>query len=700
MKRQTELILIITLLILAVVLRTWDLAHLPPGFSDDELAHIHVVESVRDGDVAVYYQGGDGRAHAALFGVFNALVTDLVGEGLLAYRLLSLWGGLLTLALLYALARRLFGVPVGLVALGVMSVNLRSVFLARSVTSEALVPLHVILTLLLLVEAFNLRRAITFRVPATMPFTILALLLGGTGYLHYTALVLGPLAVIFFIHLLITRQPLARRVWSVWVYVIVLATIIATPYLVSTLRDPQASELHAAWRERPHDLTGVIDGVLSAVGGVIWQGDERVTANVPGVALLGPVLSLALIVGVAEAIRRWRDPRYALLLIVLAAGLLTDAWVGPEVTYAANLVALPAVVILVGVGAVAAWQTLRVRGTPHAWQPVALALVVVLGVNVLVLRSRLQDWKHRADVQDAYHTGYANLAAYFDRTPDGLPVSVCMARLAEPGPSGLSPQQVLDKMMHRDDVPIRHSDCRAGLVLINAGAPMRFAFADIRDRDTMPPELLDWLKDGEPVPVEGLPDGAVLHLDVEQRLADAGGQWAAMSPVYFMPGDDGNIVRATLPVPFEDGLTFAGYDPALFASDHVSGGDPLVLVTYWRVDKPLPPNLGIFAHLLAYTQTEPRVLLLEPWAEANTIDVRPRELEPRDFFIQVSYIWLRDNLKPGAYALTVGAFVDEVAVLENHLPVLDAAVEYGPHGDRLLLGDVTIVAPVEEGAES
>ena len=695
MKRQTELILITTLFVLAVVLRVSGLVHLPPGFSDDELAHIFVSESVRAGAVAVYYQGGNGHGHAALYGVFNTVVTDLAGDGLLGYRLLSVWSGLLTLALLYRLVRRLFGVPTAWIVVGLATVNLRMVLLSRTAAAEAIVPLYVILALFCLVGTFNLRREIVFRVPATLPVTVMALLFGVTGYLHYTTLVLGPLAVVFFAYLLFTRQPLARRVWSMWVYVIVLATIVAVPYLASTLREPSASELYTVWRERPQSAVDAVDGLLRAVGGLFWQGDERVTANVAGMPLLGPVLSVFLLAGLVAAIRRWRDPRYALWLIVLAAGLLTDAWVGPEVTFSANLVALPAVFVLAGVGVMAFWRALRGRGVRRAWQPVALLVGVVLVINGGVTASRLQDWKDRAEVQEAFHTRYARLAGYLDRAPDGPPVSVCMTRLNEAGPSGLSPRDILAQMMHRE-MPLRHSDCRAGLVLIDAGAPMRFAFADVRDRETMPPELADWLKDGQPITVAGLPEGTVLLLDVEQRLRDAGGSWEALSPVYFMPDEDGSVVRTDLPVSFEGGLTFAGYDPALFATEHVPGGNPLVLVTYWRVDKPLPPDLAIFAHLLAYTQTEPRVPLIEPWAEANTIDVIPHELQPRDFFVQVSYIWLRDNLKPGPYALTVGAFRGEVAVLSSHLQVLDAAVDYAPHGDRLLLGDVLIGTPPEE----
>lgn len=692
MSRKTELVLLTALLVLAALLRLWDLAHLPPGFNRDELAHIRITEAMKAGEVSVYYQIGDRLTRAALFGALNTVASDLVGGGLLGYRMLPLWGGLLTLALLYALGRRLFGVPVALIALAAMSVNLRAVLLARTVTAESLVPLYTLLMLLCLAVAFNLRHEVTFRVPYTLPFALLAALAGTSGYLHYSTLVLGPLALVFFLHLWRTGQPLARRVWSMWIFVVVLATIVALPYLVSTLRDPKLSEAYILWRERPTSAGEAVEGLVNAAGGLLWQGDERVTANAGGYALLGPVLALLLIAGTLQAIRRWRDPRYALLLLSLAAGLLTDAWIKPGATFTANLVALPAVFLLVGVGGQAVWNGLRGRGLARSWRPLTALALVILAANVLAMRDRLyHDWKRSPAVRAAYHGDLAALAAYLDRTPDDLPVSLCITGMNVPGDAGLSPRQILGLMRHRAGEPVRHSDCRAGLVLINAGAPMRFVFADPDDRATMPPELADWLAEAEPVAAEGLPAGSVLRLDVEQRLRDAGGRWGLLAPAYFLPDADEQPVQARLPVPLEEGLTFAGYDPSVFNDERRPGGDPIVLVTYWRVDEPLPDDLGIYAHLLGYTQTEPPVLQIEPWAEANSIDVQPGELEPRDFFIQVSYIWLRENLRPDRYALTVGAYRDEVAVLENHLSVLDAAQNYAPHGDRLLLGHITVV---------
>lgn len=701
MNRRLELGLITGILLLAAVLRLADLTHLPPGFSDDELAYINITETVREGDVAVFYQVGDGEGRAGLYGVFNSVLTGMVGDGLLGYRVLPFFSGMLALALGYALARRMFDVTVALVALGCMAVNLRLIMLARTGAAEALVPTVVLLVVLALVTAFHLRQEIKFHTPGTIAFALLGLLLGLTGYLHYTLLLAGPLAGLFFIHLVVTHQPLSRRVWSTSIFVIALATIVALPFLVSLLRDTTLSEPHIFWRERPHSVRDLVDGALHAVGGVFWQGDSDVTQNVNSAPLLGPVLTLLMLFGVFEAFIHWRDPRYALLILLLLAGLFTDTWIDVDTTFSANLIALPALPLLIGVGARVILRGLRTRGLRTAWQPLAVGLVVILGVNVIVLRDRLfNDWAHDDQVYTQYHANLGHLARYLDRTPDELPVSLCATRMFEAGPSGLSTRRILSAMLHHEGLAIRHTDCRGGLVLINAGAPMRVIFADIAYRDDMPPELAEWLVDGVPLAVDDLPEGSVLRVDVEQRVRDAGGEWSVLSPVFFMPDVDNPAAPAKIPVPFEDKLTFAGYDPRVLNVEYVAGGSPIVLVTYWRVDGDLPPDLEIFAHLQPYPDLAPdvamdmpRIPLLEPESQANYIDVMPAELQPRDFFVQVSQLPLAANLKPIEYALTVGAYKGTVTILDQHLAVLDAALDYAPHGDRLLIANLTISAP-------
>lgn len=699
MSRRQEILLVTLILLIGALFRAWGLSRLPPGFSNEELAYIRLTEAVQGGDISVYYQVGDGHGRAGLYAAANAVANAAVGDGLMGHRLLPFWAGLLTLALLYTFTRRLFGRPAALLALAAMSLNVRAVLLARTATAEALIPLYVLLTAFVLAVAFHVGRTVRFRAPVTGAFALLAVLFGMSGYLHYSTLVLGPLGALFVIHLLITRQPLSRRVWSALAFVLVLATVVALPYITSTVREPTTSEPDILIVERPRSVRELADGVLGAIGGVIWEGDAGATTNLPGLPLLGPLATILALVGLVHAVRRWREPRYALVLLALAAGMATDMWLHPEPTFSANLVALPALMILPAIGMLVLWHGLRLRNPTQTWRPVTALIVLILLANAaLTARRVFASWADHPAVETAYHANLGRVAAYLDREAAGPPVAICAVPLREPNEVGLTKRQIVPLMMHREGVKVRYVDCRSGLVFINAGADMRVLFFDPEDRTAMPPELAEWFSAAEEVAVEGLPAGALWHLNVEQRIRDMGGYWDSAAHTFYLPDAPGSgSLPASLPVPLERNLTFAGYDPRGLRPHVAGGGDPIVLATYWRVDGPLPSDLGIFVHLLAYLN--PR---LEPLAEANGIAVIPSELENRDIFVQVSYVWLSDRLRAGIYPLTVGAYTGQVAVLENHLGVIDREIDSTLRGERLLISEIEVLAaelPAEDAAQ-
>ena len=69
--------------------------------------------------------------------------------------------------------------------------------------------------------------------------------------------------------------------------------------------------------------------------------------------------------------------------------MITDAWVGVDATFSANLVALPAIFLLTGVGLDVLRRALRVRGLQAAWGAggilVGLILAATYSLNVFLL---------------------------------------------------------------------------------------------------------------------------------------------------------------------------------------------------------------------------------------------------------------------------------------------------------------------------
>ena len=125
MSRRLELWLLVLILLGAAAVRIAELSSLPAGFSDDEIVNLSLADTARLGAISSLYSvGGSAPGREGLYPLLQAVVTGTAGHGLLITRMLSLFGGLLSVALVYRLARRLFGRLAGIVAALGMAVSL------------------------------------------------------------------------------------------------------------------------------------------------------------------------------------------------------------------------------------------------------------------------------------------------------------------------------------------------------------------------------------------------------------------------------------------------------------------------------------------------------------------------------------------------------------------------------------------------
>ncbi|MCA9926694.1 MAG: hypothetical protein KC421_30210, partial [Anaerolineales bacterium] len=97
----------VAIVLAAFALRTWQLDGVPPGWRDDELINSLVIsQHALDGEIAVYY--ADASGHEALYHLLNGVMLGLFGPNIVGIRLLSVFLGMLTVALTYQVGRRLF----------------------------------------------------------------------------------------------------------------------------------------------------------------------------------------------------------------------------------------------------------------------------------------------------------------------------------------------------------------------------------------------------------------------------------------------------------------------------------------------------------------------------------------------------------------------------------------------------------------
>jgi len=662
--------LAICLLLLAAVLRFSQLSTLPPGLSAGEIDNIRITETVRQGRVEVFYNlNGQGRE-----GLYQTLVTAMTGAGggLIGYRILSVLVGLITLALVYALGTRLFGSLAGLAALALLSVSMFPVVLARSITPETMLPLFV--TAVLLALALSLPIYGDHRSeeePKTTPFAALGILLGVGFYLHPISFVITLFAMCFIAYVVVTRRPLTRRALSYTWFAVVIMIVIATPYVISSL---QHRDLAAAGRLIVDDTTrSFLQSLVAGFNGLFFVGDANAAINLPGRPLIDLVSGLMLIIGVVGALRCWRQARCALLLIALLF-VTPFALLAPgSPNFLAYAPLLPLIALIFGLGVTTLYHSLPKNTRRFA----VIGLAVLLIFNVAwTVRDLFGGWATLPAMQQAYNARLGQLAHYIDLTAETTPTVICTSNLRpQNNPDVLTNTQLLALMMHRQDVTLRYADCGSALIFTEGGAREQVILSDSSGMDGVNPYLHDWLSQGEILDRADLPLNSVVILDVTDTLATRVGAFTATAQVAYAPEAPGGTEIVFPPIRFGGNVTFLGYEHEWAPT--YAPGDVVPVITYWRVDGFVPPDLRLFTHILA----DPTTIA----AQSDPISVLPAQLRPRDIFIQVTYVQLPRSIPHlDNYRISVGAYEDNTDI---RLPVFSGDQ---PRGTRLFLGQISV----------
>ncbi|MFP4324174.1 MAG: ArnT family glycosyltransferase, partial [Anaerolineales bacterium] len=658
---RLERLAVLGLLLLAVALRAVAYSDAPPGIADEELLAIDMSEQMRGGLIQVFYPRPEPGGQAGLFALLNMLHTALVGQGLFGYRLLSLWLGLVALALLYRGARMCFGPAVALVALAIMTSNIWAILLARSTLPAGLVLALVMAVFAGLAWAFQLYKPVGPYPPRTMAYTALGLATAAALYTDFMGNFVVLVTLLFIVYMWYTRQPVSRYVWSSSLFMLVLIAIIALPYLISVARNPSTSDIAQLWYGRPTSPQESLSTVTNTLLSLFLRTENPSAPYLPVAPLLSPFWFVLALAGGYLTVQRWREPAYALVLILLGVGLLPGLWLPETPPLSALLVAQPALMVLPGLGAFVIARRIQASGWSRGWQFVAALMAVALAWTVWQSYDNLvNEWPERPAVQTAYHADVVALARYLDAETPREPIVFCVndiqgAPYAQPS--------IAEFARYHTDLPVRYVECRTAFVLANGGGPMVVLQAS-------PGRLLEatapirfWLDQLQARPVDGLPPAVINRLDAENTLAERAGQLQLQQPLNY-PREGRSERATTWPIRFGRNLSLIGYQPP--PPGPYAPGDVLMIVSYWRIDGPPPARLGIFTRLHDSPQAS-------PFAETNAMNVLSTGLRERDVLVQTNLITVPENLPPGDYIITMGAFDNNPL---NQIPLL------GPEGEQ------------------
>lgn len=665
----------VIILLVAAGLRLWHFTTFPPGFHAQEILDIRLAENARQGYIQVFYNlGGEGRE--GLYHTLLTAVTLFTGGGLVDYHILSVWLGLLTVSLTYALTRRLYGNLAGLSAMALLAFSLFPILLSRTVGRETILPLFtsvILLALALGLPVYWRRRSTQ---TLTTAFAALGLIIGISFYIHPAGLLIALCGLVYVVYVLMLRQHITRQLLSYISFSALLALIVATPYLVSALRLPHLGGVARLVGGFISDGTAPLQRALNALLGLGFVGDTSPLYNLPNRPMFDPLSALVILLGIVAALRYVRKPRYALPLIS-AVILLPLALLSPvSPSFLAFSAVLPVLAVLFGLGVTIIANRMPNRSYLH------LALAALMLFNLAWTTYDLfGQWQNHPDVKTAYNTRLMQLAHRIDQTSADIPTVICTRQISAETPrQTLTNGQIISLMQHRFIGQTRYVDCNHGMVFINGGGLQQVIMTEPEALLTMNPFILDWLQRARPVIGREIPEDSVLMMEVASALANTVGRFTTTTPVILPPEATGDHQELLPPVAFGGNLTFLGYQvPSV---DYYPPGGIVTVTTYWRVDGTLPPDLQLFTHIIS----DPAA---RPVAQSDTISIVPTELENRDIFIQVAYVPLSKHTVPSLYTVSTGAYQDSD---KRRMDVLSR--DGGRISDRLFLYGID-VRPVE-----
>jgi 4-amino-4-deoxy-L-arabinose transferase-like glycosyltransferase len=396
-------LLVFSLLFVGLLLRLWDLEHIPANLSGDEGTQGMWAVDVLEGRVRNPFATGWFTVPTMSF-FAQAASLRLFGDSVAGLRTLSALIGTATLLLTYLLARRGFGRRVALFALAALTFNHYHVHFSRLASNQIADPFFMALTLWLLTrgerrEARSERREARGEkreAPlATRYLTLAGLVMGLSWYGYFGSRVIMLVVAAYLGMRVLAERDFLRRHARGLTLLALAFLMVASPLLLYYKNYPDNLSARFnqvsffSWLER--ELTfPEHDSTLKLVWRQVWRSISAFNhtldptfwyrAQIP---LLDFVSGIFFILGLVVAISRWHKPaaRLALAWFVLA---LTFGWVLTENPPSSMrmIIIAPAVALLVALGldrllTLAQWA---VGGRRAQWTRLGLMVMFVVAV--------------------------------------------------------------------------------------------------------------------------------------------------------------------------------------------------------------------------------------------------------------------------------------------------------------------------------
>lgn len=428
LKRKSYLALALTML-LGMTLRFYRLEAIPVGLSGDEGADGFGAKQILSGkELPLFITADFGEEPMHTYLVASSFA--IWGISLWAIRFVSAFVGLLTIPVVFWLARELFpddessSYLMGVLSAFWVATSYWHIIYSRAGLEVVTLPLFSSALIYLLWRGIRSERR--------WPFVVAGLLLGASLYAYRGARFLPIFLVIFFAWQLIADRGFRRRHLANLALVAVVSAAVFAPLAAYGLAHPDiffARETHVSifnpqWG-RGSPLQAFAVAFTKTMGMFNLQGDPEFDRNPGRRPVLDPLNSLFFLIGVAVALWKWKRPNYRFVLLWFLVMALPGAFTAEVLPhFHRGIGALPALGLLSAIGLVSfkEWWGARMswRGARQiSW---AILSVTLISTSILSCRDYFGPWEQKLSRQEVIGSTYIEAASVMNATriPDGV----------------------------------------------------------------------------------------------------------------------------------------------------------------------------------------------------------------------------------------------------------------------------------------
>lgn len=392
-------LILLMIILLAGVLRLWQIGAVPPGLYRDEAQNGLDALGVLDGEYPIFFEANNGREPLYIY--LTAAMVSFFGRTALAVRLSAALIGTATTLTTYLFVREWFDKRTGLIAALLWATTVWAIHLSRIGFRAILMPFVVSLFLWLATIAYRRRH-----------FSLLLLtgITHGAIYYTYLAARLIPLFLIcFLIYRWWCKKQIAWRVIAVML-VGTLMTLLPLGWYVLTHPESAITRTGQVSIFSPVINQGDLWGTFGVHFGrtlamFFWQGDTIIRHNPAGRPVFDWLITIPFLIGLFWCIVNWRQTRAGLPLLWCGVLLWGTILAEDAPHFLRSVGVLPVLLIFPAVGLS---QLLRWSKLPPGLRKVGITLIL-MGSLLLTVRDYFVDYAPQANTNYLFETAAREL---------------------------------------------------------------------------------------------------------------------------------------------------------------------------------------------------------------------------------------------------------------------------------------------------